>query len=250
MYRKKRNRNTREGAVEGPYIYYNPQHDYYYLFVSYDSLFSNYHIRVGRARAIEGPYYDSQGLILTDNSEIVADQVGEKILSGYCFSDKTGWMAPGHNSILNEGEQTFLVHHARHLNKKDLFSLHVRELKWLSDGWPVVAIERYKNLSNEKMNLSQRGLYEGFLFDKAYDGIHKSILLDRKSNTTLIVDQEAFQLIKKGSDTLFYRSLIYSERTLECIEFKGWDWEVEQPTWLISGRFSNGISFSFKKRVK
>ncbi|RKL66840.1 arabinan endo-1,5-alpha-L-arabinosidase [Salipaludibacillus neizhouensis] len=245
----KRDNITREGAVEGPYIYYHSQHDYYYLFVSYDSLFTNYHIRVGRARSIEGPYFDSKGFMMTNDSVEVADEVGEKILSGYCFSDETGWMAPGHNSILDDGEQTFLVHHARELNEKDLFSLHIRELKWLSDGWPVVAIERYKRIPDDDMSLSPVGMYEGFLFGNAYNGIHQSVILNRESINALTIDEEPFELVGKNEENQLYRSLLNNENTMECIEFKGWDWELQQPTWLISGRLSNKTSFSFKKRV-
>src|SRR5690625_4221470 len=43
-----------EKAIEGPYIIYNPTLKYYYLFASYDSLFSNYNIRVARSKNIDG----------------------------------------------------------------------------------------------------------------------------------------------------------------------------------------------------
>ncbi len=38
------------GAVEGPYIIYNEETEYYYLFVSYGSLKTDYQIRVGRSK--------------------------------------------------------------------------------------------------------------------------------------------------------------------------------------------------------
>ena len=37
---------------KAPYIIYNEQYKKYYLFVSYDSLFENYNIRVGRSESI------------------------------------------------------------------------------------------------------------------------------------------------------------------------------------------------------
>ncbi len=40
------------GSMEGPYMVYNAQNNYYYLFVSYGSLKSDYNIRVGRSRSI------------------------------------------------------------------------------------------------------------------------------------------------------------------------------------------------------
>ncbi len=40
------------GSMEGLYMVYNAQNNYYYLFVSYGSLKSDYNIRVGRSRSI------------------------------------------------------------------------------------------------------------------------------------------------------------------------------------------------------
>lgn len=55
-----------DGAIEGPYIIYNEKTDYYYLFVSYASLRSDYNIRVGRSRNVTGPYLDHNGRNMTD----------------------------------------------------------------------------------------------------------------------------------------------------------------------------------------
>ncbi|WP_054707006.1 hypothetical protein [Bacillus sp. JCM 19041] len=66
-----------------------------------------------------------------------------KLLGGYQFSNGTGWLAPGHNSIFEEKGVFFLVHHARMLKKPDTFCMHIRRLIWTSDGWPLVSIERY-----------------------------------------------------------------------------------------------------------
>lgn len=48
----KRDNTIKDGAVEGPYIVYNEQFKKYYLFVSYDSLFEDYNVRVARADTI------------------------------------------------------------------------------------------------------------------------------------------------------------------------------------------------------
>lgn len=55
-----------QGAIEGPYIIYNPKFKKYYLFVSYDSLFNDYNVRVGRSDKITGPYVDYNGKLMTD----------------------------------------------------------------------------------------------------------------------------------------------------------------------------------------
>lgn len=54
------------GAVEGPYIIYNEETEYYYLFVSYGSLKTDYQIRVGRSKKVTGPYVDYNGREMTD----------------------------------------------------------------------------------------------------------------------------------------------------------------------------------------
>ncbi len=54
--------------MEGPYMVYNAQNNYYYLFVSYGSLKSDYNIRVGRSRSICGPFIDFHG------KDLIADE--------------------------------------------------------------------------------------------------------------------------------------------------------------------------------
>ncbi|WP_052000959.1 arabinan endo-1,5-alpha-L-arabinosidase [Gracilibacillus halophilus] len=81
-------------AIEGPYIVYHPTFDFYYLFVSYDSLFSNYNIRVARSKDITGPYEDIRGHQMTD-VEKDPYLVGTKLLGGYQFQNHDGWIAPG-----------------------------------------------------------------------------------------------------------------------------------------------------------
>ncbi|WP_062320537.1 arabinan endo-1,5-alpha-L-arabinosidase [Halolactibacillus sp. JCM 19043] len=81
-------------ALEGPYIIYNDVFDYYYLFVSYDSLFADYNIRIGRSKSITGPYTDYNGKELTD-IEGNQDEIGMKVLGSYKFSDGEGCSRQG-----------------------------------------------------------------------------------------------------------------------------------------------------------
>lgn len=77
-----RDRATEEGAVEGPYIVYNPEFKKYYLFVSYDSLFEDYNVRVARADSITGPYTDINGNNMLDTEYLPQYEIGTKILGG------------------------------------------------------------------------------------------------------------------------------------------------------------------------
>merc|ERR1712061_141269 len=56
--------------IEAPYIYYNAEQDYYYLFVNWGTccsgIDSTYNIRIGRSRNVEGPYEDQDGNRMLD----------------------------------------------------------------------------------------------------------------------------------------------------------------------------------------
>ncbi|MDR1094042.1 MAG: family 43 glycosylhydrolase, partial [Clostridiales bacterium] len=79
-------------GMEGPYIVYNPETDYYYLFVSIianpgnlapsGNLFRTYNVRVGRSSVIGGPYLDPEG---NDMVSLTNDK-GSKIIGGYTFA--------------------------------------------------------------------------------------------------------------------------------------------------------------------
>src|SRR5690606_35277886 len=54
--------------IEGSYILYSTETDYYYLFVSSGGLASTdgYNIRIARSRNPDGPYLDAEGRNLTE----------------------------------------------------------------------------------------------------------------------------------------------------------------------------------------
>ncbi len=132
-------------AVEGAYIRYNPDTDYYYLFVSYGSLSSDYNVRVGRSKSITGPYIDHLGREMTD-TESTDIRTGLMVMCGYRFENSRGWMGPGHNSVLvDEGNEWYMVCHIRpygvytHIDS----TMHIRRIFWSEDGWPMVSPENY-----------------------------------------------------------------------------------------------------------
>ena len=133
-----RNKKSCDGAIEGAYIRYNKQTGYYYLFVSYDSLFTVYNVRVGRSRELSGPYLDHNGNPM-DSMELPANHTGLKITTGYSFKEGMGFLALGHNSVLETDTGWFLVCHARYEKDPRLHTLNVRRMVFDSDGWPVVS---------------------------------------------------------------------------------------------------------------
>jgi arabinan endo-1,5-alpha-L-arabinosidase len=133
---------TAVGTVEEAYIRYNGETGYYYLFVSYDSLSDFYNVRVGKSRTIFGPYLDFNGNAMT-NTLLPPNHVGLKITTGYSFKPDTGFIALGHNSVLNRNNEWFLVCHARYENDNRRHCLNVRKMLFTKDGWPVVSPALY-----------------------------------------------------------------------------------------------------------
>ena len=123
---------------------------WYYQFVSYGSLSSDYNIRVGRSRAVTGPYLDANGKDLATLGAGNEDRVGTKLMGGYTFVTdpgvpaSKGYMAPGHNSAILDGDRYFLVHHVRTYTLPDYwFTMNVRPFFLNKHEWPVVAPNRY-----------------------------------------------------------------------------------------------------------
>jgi len=127
---------------EGPYIFYNPDTDYYYLMVSHGSLSTDYNMRVARSRSPDGPYLDIRG---RDASSTNAS--GNKLAGNYRFTDASrGYAALGHNSVLVENGKYFVVYHTRYQEGTGVSGNHnqfVNQLFFNKDGWPVMAPNRY-----------------------------------------------------------------------------------------------------------
>ena len=118
--------STNATAIEAPFIHF---HDgYYYLFVSFDQccngVNSTYNIRVGRSKAISGPYEDRDGMPMSKGG-------GTLVLKG-----NEVWRGPGHNAILAEGPDTWLIYHAYDVKSHGTPLLHIESLAWDAAGWP------------------------------------------------------------------------------------------------------------------
>jgi arabinan endo-1,5-alpha-L-arabinosidase len=115
-------------SVEAPFIIY--RNDYYYLFVSYDFCCqggaSTYNVRVGRSAAITGPYLDHDGVPMLAGG-------GTQITFP---TDR--YKGPGHNAILRDGEQDYLVYHAYDVVQGGVPTLRIAPLVWDEAGWLVL----------------------------------------------------------------------------------------------------------------
>ena len=126
-------------SVEGPYIQYDPDAGWYYLFVSYGSLTSNggYQIRVFRSREPDGDYADMNG----SRPKISGHRLyGLKLSGNYILpSVRVAYMATGHNSaLINEDGKRYIVCHTRFNDGTEVHRLLVRQYSINEEGWPCV----------------------------------------------------------------------------------------------------------------
>ncbi|MCE3199678.1 arabinan endo-1,5-alpha-L-arabinosidase [Paenibacillus sonchi] len=242
---------TEDGAVEGPYIVYNEQFKKYYLFVSYDSLFEDYNVRVARSDSITGPYTDAQGRDMKDSRHFPQHEVGVKVLGGYRFGQDPGWIAPGHNSVLNNDGTYYMVHHARGGQDKRWPYLHIRKILWTGDGWPVVSPERYAGETEQNIPPALiPGLWERLLHDPAVDGQVEPQPLEIHEHGGLTGAYGAGKWTFDGQRTLtlVWNDIPKGEGRFEKVQLlPAWDWEEKRQTLVFTGLNEAGISSWGKK---
>jgi len=233
-------------AVEGPYLIYNPETEYYYLFVSYGGLSHDYHLRVGRSPTIEGPYLDRNHLSLTD-MDAPPERVGTMILCGYRFSIGAGWKATGHCCVLRDGADWFLIHHARPDSVQNFSVQQVRRLLWLPDGWPAVSPECYAGERPEQevpvANLPgryERICLEPLLPQTVMTPAPAILRLDSTCRTASLNGTWR----RPGPHTVLIRQA-GREEILEAQSV--WDEETRRPTIVLTGLDDRGVAVWYKK---
>lgn len=127
---------------EGPFIEYNADTGYYYLWVTYGGLFSDggYNMRVGRSESPLGPFVDAAGRNMVLESNTNLDSIGLKVMGNYKFSTLArAYMACGHNSVLRDDDgEWYLLYHARFDDGGEFHEVRVHSMKFNEAGWPVV----------------------------------------------------------------------------------------------------------------
>ncbi|PUA29344.1 MAG: ATPase [Cellvibrio sp. 79] len=146
-------------VIEGAYVIYSPETNYYYMFVSFGGLDAagGYNIRVSRSRNPNGPYVDAKG---TDMRNVKANPNvplfdtaslaphGVKLMGNYVFANtnnQLGYVSPGHNSAYRKPAtgQYFLVFHTRFPGRGEEHEVRTHEFFFNTEGWPVVSPLRY-----------------------------------------------------------------------------------------------------------
>lgn len=149
--------------IEGAYVQYSKETDYYYMFLSYGGLSADggYNIRVCRSKNPDGPYEDAAGnaMILCRGGngsffdDRAAAEYGSKLMGNYHFKSyegeeattNIGYVSPGHNSTIynEETDQYFIIFHTRFEGRGENHQVRVHQMFLNEDGWFVVAPYRY-----------------------------------------------------------------------------------------------------------
>lgn len=126
---------------EAPYIV--KRNGYYYFFGSSGSCcegaFSTYHVKVGRAKSIQGPYVDREGNDLAAGGGTLLLQANTESGAG-----GQSFVGPGHNAVIDDDSgQDWIVYHAIDPDDPTLMNgaskrpMMIDPIVW-KDGWPTV----------------------------------------------------------------------------------------------------------------
>lgn len=127
-------------SMEGPYVLYDPEAGYYYLFVSYGSLTSHggYQIRVFRSESPDGEYLDMNGEKPGRRGGHAA--FGLKLSGNYMLpSLRRAYMATGHNSaMIDANGRRYLCFHSRFNDGTENHNPIVKQYALNAEGWPCL----------------------------------------------------------------------------------------------------------------
>ncbi|MFB8369421.1 arabinan endo-1,5-alpha-L-arabinosidase [Pseudarthrobacter sp. NPDC055928] len=239
-----------EGAVEGAFILRRPEDGRYVLFASYDSLFSTYNVRVAVADSITGPYRDFHGLAMTDVDALPAS-VGTKVLGSHQFDGGTGWLAPGHNSVLTQdgpggGPEYFMVHHVRFAADPSEHVVQLRRLFFNFAGWPVVSPQPFAGRETETLPVPEpvAGTWQVLRFDPGSTALVPAVAAELASVVPLVSGgtPTPARLLIAGVQDGSGRAV-----ELDAVVFGSWDWARNRPALSFSGIDQHGVAWSGTK---
>lgn len=159
--------------IEGAYIQYHPDTNYYYMYLSFGGLDATggYNVRVIRSKKPDGPYYDAEGneminvkadptVPLFDDKSI--EPYAVKLMGNHLFERKigdpgegigAGYVSPGHNSTYYDSKtgKQFIIFHTRFPERGEHHEIRVHQMFMNQNGWPVIAPYRFAGETIEKI---------------------------------------------------------------------------------------------------
>ncbi|WP_299781831.1 arabinan endo-1,5-alpha-L-arabinosidase [uncultured Formosa sp.] len=211
-------------ALEGPEIIYNIETGFYYLFLAYDELSVAYNTRVARSTNINGPYLGIDGRNVSEGAEC-----WPMLTHPYQFKNHTGWVGISHCAVFQDPEnekwyfstQGRLPENVHGINVSNAVMMgQVREIKWTSDGWPVVAPERFAEVPETEITVDDIvGTWEQIIMSYEYRVMQTSKTLIFSKNGTLSGEISGTWELNKETNTIYVNGY-------ECKLFDAWDWEA------------------------
>ncbi len=169
MYFGKQISKTNEalnGTGEGPFITYDSQSGYYYLFLTYGGLaaLDGYNIREYRSTSPDGPYTDS-----SDKDALSSENTGTKIIGNYQFSfNENAFLSAGHSSCLidNDGNIYQAYHQRYNDGEGGYHNVQIHKMIRTNNGWLTMMPLAYNGEEETSVTLSDAaGSYELIIFD-------------------------------------------------------------------------------------
>ena len=230
----------RHVSGEASYIKYID--GYYYLYITYGGLNANagYQMRVFRSTSPDGPYsdpyhsgavaiydearvnYGPDGTRKTDRGENIFGAYGDW---GYMATGDDSERSQGHNSVITNGDQTFMVYHTRFQNRANVeaHELRVHQVFKNSDGWLCAAPFEYtgETVTNTQIKTTQQiatadipGNYKMMLHTLNLDHANKQLTtpvnIELMSDGSITGDMTGTWSITEGTS---YISITVGEKT-------------------------------------
>lgn len=238
---------SRWQASEGPEIIYNPDTDYYYLFLAYDELSVAYNTRVARSRDITGPYLGINGANVSNGADCYP-----MITHPYSFKNHTGWVGFSHCSVFKNPDtnewfyasQARLPENVPGINASNAVMMgHVREIQWTDDGWPVIAPERYAGVpTTDITEATFIGTWEHIEMQYQYKTI-------QNATTIYLTGDKKVSGGVTGTWSYDSTTKTLTINDVKCKVNDAWDWEasVRKVTITYSGLTTGGLPVWGKK---
>jgi arabinan endo-1,5-alpha-L-arabinosidase len=238
---------------EGPYMVYNKQTDYYYLFdtIGWLGADGGYNMRLYRSKNPLGPFVDAseKSAVLPGDTDVSA--FGNKLMGNFLFKREVGdpgtgigygYVSPGHNSFYQDPDtgKMFLVFHSRFPQKGEVHEVRVHQMFMNKDGWLVTAPYRYSGESLEKV--------------KREDLIGEYKFINHGKGTTADLVESSYITLNKnnkvtGDASGTWKSTGHNEadltldgKTYKGVFVKGWDPSSEQFAMTFTAMSNEGVT--------
>ncbi|WP_088102977.1 family 43 glycosylhydrolase [Halalkalibacter urbisdiaboli] len=247
--------------IEGAYVLYSPETDYYYMYLSFGGLDADggYNMRVVRSENPDGPYYDAEGndminvygeegTIFDDRS---IEKYGVKLMGNFLFEREVGdpgtgigfgYVSPGHNSAYYDTEtgQQYLIFHSRFPEQGEMHEVRVHQMYMNKDGWPVVSPYRYSGETIDKVNRQDViGDYKFVNHGKEITAdIKKSVFMSLNKNNTISGDVNGTWNKTAHNEV----ELTVDGETYKGVFVRGWDPTSERYVMTFTAVSEKGVS--------